>query len=125
MTGMPLRAAAKVLQVDPSTLQRYLRKGCPSLRKGRRGPGNSALVDLRQVRAWLGPASAPDPDMILRQIAEALVLALTEDRADMRAETSQAIVAAAFYVAFERCCTVFGHRYRSDENPIRALLPFL
>ncbi|MGK2926494.1 MAG: hypothetical protein ACSLE2_12835 [Lysobacterales bacterium] len=51
---MPVRVpeAATALGVHPATLRRWLRAGAPQARRGRRGRGGGALVDLAALRAW-------------------------------------------------------------------------
>lgn len=50
--ALPVPEAAEALGVAESTLRRWLREGAPQARRGRRGRGRAALVDVQAVRAW-------------------------------------------------------------------------
>ena len=52
MTALPLTEAAAELGISPPTLRRWLSRGAPQARPGRRGRGGRALVDPRAVAAW-------------------------------------------------------------------------
>lgn len=50
---MPTVAAiAQHFDVSPRTVQHWIGAGCPVIRRGRRGNGGGALLDVDQVRAW-------------------------------------------------------------------------
>ena len=121
MTGIPLKLAAQELGIDASTLQRDVQNGCPVIRKGRRGPGDPTLVDLEQVRAWRGQgqavAAAPDPDVILQQIATALLACLKEDHCDIRAGCFPDDAKAVLLAVWKRMCRTFGKTYPFDQQP--------
>jgi hypothetical protein len=82
MTGLPLPEAALALGVQPRTLARWLAAGAPAVRRGRRGRGGGALVDVRAVRAWrlsceavehadLEALAAEVPELVADAVAEA------------------------------------------------------
>lgn len=123
---MTVQAVAKHFSVDASTVRRWITVGCPCVRRGRRGPGHGAVLDLAQVDAWRGRANGPaglTPEEVVQKIAEALLEAVEKDHVDIRAGISRADAAAAILVIFERCCKSFGQSFRFDQlpEPIRAL----
>lgn len=68
MTGLPLHDAARALGIRPGTLRRWIRQGCPAQR-GRRGRGNSTLVNPESVRQW---READPVGVAILEIADAL-----------------------------------------------------
>jgi len=130
MSTFPVPIAAPRLKIDASSLRRWIQRGCPVVRKGRRGPGGAALVDLDKVNAWRGRvngAAGLSADDVLHRIGTALLEAVEQDHVDIRAGFTKEEAAAAFVVAFERCCKTFGHTFRFDDKPepIRALMRVL
>jgi len=126
-TGATVYEAAKFFQVDPATIRRWLGRGCPAIRNGRRGPGHGAQLDLPAVEAWRGQARGPaglTPEEILQRIAVALRESLEKDHADIRAGISREDAAAALLVIWERSCKNFGVSFKWDAQPepIRALM---
>jgi hypothetical protein len=122
MSGIPLRIAAKALGIDASTLWRDVQAGCPVVAKGRRGPGASTLVNLEEVRAWRGQlVAAPDPDVILQQIAAALLASLQEDHCDIRTGCERDDAIALLLKVWERMCRTFGKAFDQQPKPIFAL----
>jgi hypothetical protein len=112
--------AAKAAKVDPSTVRRWIQRECPVLRRGSRGPGRGALLDLAAVAAWRGRASGPTGLTVedaLQQISTALWECLEKDHADIRAGISREDAAAMLIVAFESCCKIFGKTYPFDQQP--------
>jgi len=128
MTAATVKEAAKHFGVDPATVRRWIDKHhCPCVRRGSRGPGHGARLDLAAVAAWRGRANGPaglSAEDVLQRIAGALWEALEHDHADIRAGVSRDDIAAAFIVVFERCCTTFHVSFRWDQQPepIRALM---
>lgn len=55
--------------VRPGTLRRWLRQGCPTVTRGRRGRGNAALVDPEAVRQWRG---AGERERVFLELADAI-----------------------------------------------------
>ncbi len=118
--------------VDPSTVRRWIKQpGCPVVRRGRRGPGGGALLDLAAVAAWRGgPVSGPagfSVDEVMQEIAAGCLATITEAHVDLRLDISKADAAAVVFLVFERIGLRFGRTYRTDEYPaaICALLPLL
>jgi len=119
--------AAQHFGVDVVTIRRWLKTGCPCVRRGRRGPGRCALVDLAQVARWRGEATVAigvTVEDALQRIASALCDALMNGQADIRAGIDRASCAAVLVVGFEACCRAFGKSYRFDQLPgaIRTLM---
>lgn len=119
--------AALRFGVDVVTVRRWLKAGCPCVRRGHRGPGRCALVDLEQVALWRKRSTVVDGVTVedaLQRIASALCDALMNGQADIRAGIDRASCAAAFVVGFEACCRAFGKSYRFDQLPaaIRTLM---
>lgn len=130
MKSATVAQAAKHFGVDPATVRRWASQGCPTVRKGRRGPGHGAQLDLDAVATWRGRAGGSvglTPHEALQRIAVALQETITKDHVDIRAGISREDAAAVLIVAFERCGKTFGHTYRFDEQPvaIRALMRVL
>jgi hypothetical protein len=80
VTPLPLPAAADALGVTVPTLRRWIRAGAPLARRGRRGRGRQALVDVRAIEAWrasqaptLAAAAAGLPE-VLAAVVERAVL---------------------------------------------------
>lgn len=126
--------AAKHFEVDQVTIRRYIRRGCPCLRPGRRGPGLGARLDLDAVATWLttwrGVSNAPaglSVEEYLQRIAIILLETVEIDHADICAEISREATAAVLLVVWRCCCRNFGRTYRLDEQPqaIRTLMSFL
>jgi len=84
MSALPLRAAAQELGIAPGTLKRHVRNGCPTATRGHRGRGHATMVDVDQVRQWLG---ADARDALAMEVAAAVpgLLALAADEALRRA----------------------------------------
>jgi phage terminase Nu1 subunit (DNA packaging protein) len=119
--------AARFFQVDQATVRRWICQGCPVVRKGRRGPGHGARLNLPVVAAWRGRANGPagpTPEEILQRIAVALWECLESDRVDIRAGISREDAAAVLIMAFEACCKNFNVMFKFDQQPepIRALM---
>jgi hypothetical protein len=51
-TALKFRDAARALGVSESQLRRYVDDGAPVLRRGGRGRGRAALVDVEAIAAW-------------------------------------------------------------------------
>ncbi len=119
--------AAKHFAVDPSTVRRWIKAGCPVVRQGRRGPGGGARLNLDEVAIWRGLADGPPGitagDIVLR-IAETLEKTLRVERVDIRADISSECAAAALMIVWDQCCKTFGISFRFDAQPepIRALM---
>jgi hypothetical protein len=118
---------AKYFGVDPCTVRRWILKGCPCVRRGSRGPGRGAVLDLIAVIAWRSRAIAPTgftADEVVQRIAQALWDSLENDHADLRAGISREEMSAALLVAWERLTSTFGQTFKWDAQPepIRALM---
>lgn len=113
--------AARHFSVDESTVRRWIANGCPCVRRGRRGPGLGALVDLQELAQWRGQSkvlAGLTVEDALQKIASALSSALMSEHADIRAGIDRAACAAVLTVVFEQCCREFGKTYRFDNLPV-------
>src|SRR4051812_39493095 len=85
--AMTVAEAAQHFKVDPATVRRWLTAGCPYLRRGRRGPGGGAVLDLEAVQNWRdrpgGPAGST-VDEIMEDIATVLLNTVMQSRVDLR-----------------------------------------
>lgn len=66
--ALPLNEAARALNTSETTLRRWIAAGAPVARRGRRGRGHAALVDVEAVRAWR-LAKPGDDEAALRAMA--------------------------------------------------------
>jgi hypothetical protein len=129
-TPMTVQQVAHHLKVDPCTVRRDIQRGCPCIRKGRKGPGRGALLDLEQVEQWRGRASNTpglSVEDVLQRIALALGACIERDHLALRVNISREESAAAVIVVWEKCCHVFGKSYPFLQQPeaIRAALHVL
>jgi transposase-like protein len=78
--GLPLADAARALGERPGTLRRWVREGCPVVRRGHRGRGSATLVDPSEVQTW---RQANTTDAVVLEIAAGLlnVTAIATDNA--------------------------------------------
>lgn len=118
--------AAVHFGVDPATVRRWLQCGCPCVRKGQRGPGRGALLDLREVEVWRDKTNGPvgfTADVVLEQVAEAFENALLSQRVDIGADIERKQAAFVLLRTFEVCAQTFGRRFSFDDLPpgIRAV----
>ena len=60
LAAVTVAEAAAELGVSERQLRRWLRAGCPVARRGRRGRGGAALLDVDAVQAWRRQATAED-----------------------------------------------------------------
>jgi hypothetical protein len=109
MGGATVAQAAAHFKVDRSTIRKWIAGGdCPVVRRGTRGPGRGAVLDLAAVAAWRGgPVAGP--------------VGFSVD------EVMEGVAAAVAFMVFGQIAWNFGRAYRTDEYPaaIRALLPLL
>lgn len=54
MTALPLLAAAGELGISEPTLRRWIARGAPVAKRGRRGRGCETLVEVAAIAAWRG-----------------------------------------------------------------------
>lgn len=52
---VPVRVAAAELKIGEATLRRWIAQGAPVSRRGTRGRGRAALVNVAAIRAWRSP----------------------------------------------------------------------
>jgi hypothetical protein len=65
MPAVPLIAAAAELGMSVPGLRRAIRAGAPVARRGRRGRGNSCLVDPAAIVAWRGSAVTEEAKQLI------------------------------------------------------------
>ena len=72
---VPLRVAAKVLNVDVSTLRRWIRAGACTVRPGEPGRGHGAMVNVADLQRWRAThgATAVLAEEWQQQVAEAFL----------------------------------------------------
>jgi hypothetical protein len=86
MSAVTIRDAARALGVSAPTVRRWLRDGAPVLRRGGRGRGRVALLDVDALAAWrrmrdggtahdaLVVLAAEIPELVADAMHEAFVL---------------------------------------------------
>lgn len=106
MTALPLPAAARALSVSEATLRRWIRRGAPQARRGRRGRGHACLIDVAAITAWRGHhGPSPGLRVFASEIPELVAAAVDEC---FRAITgphkraSAGVLAATWYVVTVR-----------------------
>lgn len=57
---LPIAAAAAAAGVSAPTLRRWIAAGAPVARRGRRGRGGAALIDVAAIEAWRGTGASTD-----------------------------------------------------------------
>lgn len=135
-TGQPVsvREAAKHFKVDPVTVRRWLRRGCPCVRQGQRGPGLGAHLDLAAAERWLapwrgmaGPCAGLSVDEVLEEFADILLETVEKGGLEICADISRETSAAALLVVWRTGCRNFGRHYPCGESPqaIQTLMSFL
>ncbi|TKB63203.1 MAG: hypothetical protein E8D47_13230 [Nitrospira sp.] len=127
---MTVAEAAEHFDVDKSTIRRWMVQGCPCMRRGRRGPGGGAELDLKAVQHWRGRTNAATgmtTDEVLPIVATVLWEVVVREHLDIRVGISKEDAAAACVAIFEACGKRFGKSYRFEEQPepIRALMRLL
>lgn len=78
---LPVDQAARALGIGTATLRRWIARGAPQARRGRRGRGGAALVSVRAVSAWRGSTAATDTatlTLIAARVPERLAIAIDE-----------------------------------------------
>jgi len=114
---VPLRAAAAELGIGETTLRRWLRAGAPLSRRGARGRGRAALVDVTAIRAWRQPASVGiDPQVLAASLPERIATALHDAHRELDGpgkRQAAGVLALAWHVA---CCAVTDELRRYDPE---------
>lgn len=105
--GISTTEAAKHLGVKPSTVQRWIRKGCPVQSLGAVGRNKGSLVNLDEVNRWrsrrCGATSVQrDNESILAMIETALVDTLKRDQAHERVEIHRGLASGLLALAYQR-----------------------
>jgi len=60
VTAQRIPSAALELKVSEATLRRWIARGAPVARRGRRGRGGAALIDVGAIEAWRGSSCSTD-----------------------------------------------------------------
>lgn len=127
LVGRSVREVANFFHVDEVTIRRAIRAGCPCVRRGSRGPGNGALLDLQQVAQWRGQTGSSAEQTtaaILEKIAVVLLRSLKKNHCDIRAGVQRDDAAVILICAWEDLCQALGGSYAFDRQPaaIRTLM---
>ncbi len=107
--------AAAELRVSVPTVRRWIADGAPVVRRGRRGRGQSTLVNPQAVAAWrasesvsLATAAAGLPDVIGQALAAAL-----EHSEGLPKQRMAGVLCGAWYLA---AVAVMDHLRESDPG---------
>lgn len=84
MSALPVPAAAAALGVSVPTLKRWIGRGAPVARRGRRGRGCRTLIDPEAIRAWrqAQDADRAQVEAVLRTLAGRVPELLAEAAAE-------------------------------------------
>ena len=114
MSAVPIRDAASELGTSVSTVSRWIKRGAPVARRGRRGRGGQTLVDVPAMIAWrrsgldLRGVAAGLPDVL----AAAIERAWSETEGWQRQQLA-GVFAATWYVV---TCAVLDHLRAADPS---------
>ena len=105
--GVSINEAAKQLNRTPSTVRRWVQKGCPCVSPGETGRGKGAILNLDDVITWRGgggQVQKQSDDDRLQFIAGVLMDCWRRDKIHNRAgiEISQRQLAGILALIFER-----------------------
>ena len=105
---LSVRAVAEHFGVDPSTVRRWIQKGCPCISLGSVGRGRGSRLDLEAVSRWRVSQLVPTvahrrEDDVLLVIETALLDSLKYDDLANRIKCSESQSALAVMIIFERC----------------------
>lgn len=119
---VPLEDAARELGIAAPTLRRWLRAGAPQERRGRRGRGGAALLDVRAISAWRASREgAVPPTELLRVLAAEIPELLALAAWEVFGETPDAhrrAVAGALSAFWYRASTALRDRIASDAPDV-------
>ena len=113
--GISIDEAAKALNRTPSTVRRWIRNGCPTVRLGETGREGS-LVMLDDVQRWRAGLSGVGDDNELQQIADSLLDTIKRDEVYERAGISERQAAIVLLLAFQRYFRNTKHRQIEKED---------
>jgi len=104
---MTVTETAKHFRVDRSTVNKWISKGCPCVEWGSAGRSHGHRLDLDAVQRWrvaqLVPTLAQQSEADVLAIVEtALLDSLKRDDLATRTKTTEAQVALAVLIIFER-----------------------
>ncbi|MBI5315038.1 MAG: helix-turn-helix domain-containing protein [Nitrospirae bacterium] len=105
---MTLPQAAKLLNLHPATLRKWIRNGAPTISLGEVGRGHGTTVDLEQLKTWRATRAVPtladhDKRDTLSIVSTALLDALKRDALAGKAGLTEGQAAMVVLVIFERC----------------------
>jgi len=115
---VPFDQAAHELQVSPAKLRRLLAEGAPQARRGRRGRGGAALLDVPAIQAWRGLAHDPGalPRILASELLEILAGAIATAFVETEGSHKQAcagVLAGAWYLCAQ---AVRDHLAKLDKS---------
>lgn len=114
--AVSLREAARALDVDVSTLRRWIQRGAPTVNgPGEVGRGNGSEVDPEAVRRWKDGTPAT---LDLEALAVALWDVLRRDQADALTGITERQCAGVLVLVFDRMFMNLTH-----QAPDLATLP--
>ena len=109
--GISINKAAKMLGKTPSTVRRWVQKGCPCVRPGETGRGKGAILSLDDVMAWRGGGHVmASDDERLQFIATVLMDCIKRDEVHLRVDVTQREMAALLVLVFQRYWLNLTHR---------------
>ncbi|MCC7203116.1 MAG: hypothetical protein IT393_10715 [Nitrospirae bacterium] len=115
--AVTLSQAARVLNRDTSTLRRWIKKGCPTVRMGETGREGS-LVCLDDIKRWRAGVDGIGSTELLETFATALLDSLKRDEVHLRAEITERQTAIALLLAFNRLFKNMYHREIDKDDPL-------
>jgi|SRR3989304_1052008 len=102
--GISITKAARALNRTPSTLRRWVQKGCPCVRPGEVGRGKGSLLNLNDVIAWRGGGQVQKEGDAERLgfIADVLMDSLRRDKIHERIGITSKQTAGLLALVYER-----------------------
>ncbi len=103
MNAQRIPAAALELAVSETTLRRWIARGAPVARRGRRGRGGHALVDVGAIAAWRGSGCSTDALRVFAAevpelVADAVDASFRAIRGPSKRELAGALAASWYWV---------------------------
>ena len=118
--GISITKAARALNRTPSTLRRWVQKGCPCVRPGEVGRGKGAILNLQDVITWRGGGGVfqASDDERLEFLAGVLMDVLRRDEIHERIGIEASEMAGMLVLIYERY-----HKNLTHEPVDRQQLP--
>lgn len=101
--GVPINKAARELKKSPSTIRRWIQRGCPCVSPGEVGRNKGAVLNLDDVMRWRGGGVAPaNNDELLSRLAVALLDTIRRDEAYISVGISERETAEILVLVYQR-----------------------